>query len=143
MQILKKNQPNAKPNMPTEILYFISSNLQSQLLKIFIKKQLAPSQILWTTDSVTFLIPLFSNIFFRSLIFICDLDWKKASNVRVFWNDSYHNLLMIYFRLHHVKLKIFYLNGTLLKPTCYLLLRIILKPLILIFGKLFSWMRMF
>ena len=38
LQILKKNQLKVKPNMPTKILFFISSNLQSQLSKIFIKK---------------------------------------------------------------------------------------------------------
>ena len=38
LQILKKNQLKVKPNMPTKILFFISSNLQSQLSKIFVKK---------------------------------------------------------------------------------------------------------
>ena len=46
LQILKKNQLKVKPNMPTKILFFISSNLQSQLSKIFIKKRLVQSQML-------------------------------------------------------------------------------------------------
>ena len=119
-------------NHLTNLFRISKKLLKSQVLKIVIKKRLMWSQILWT-----FLVSWFWHILFRSSIFICGIRLKNSFRYLMIqkWK-SYHNNLMIYFWVLHAKMKVFNLNGTFLKPTCYVLSRVAVKPLtwMLIYG---------